>query len=163
MRRNDILPCSAIIAAIMLLFTACSKDKEDDVANWKVIETSVFDVDVPPDWQFIDLHGIDTYNGLLTNFRDSFNFDYGINLDTFVVDSAHWQVTYETIHDKRAKILEGNTAPQLYGMVIDSAHVTLVNPDSAQYTVRRFIMMQSSLAQMDRATAMKIFRSVRFK
>jgi len=162
MRRNDILLCSAVIAAIMLLFIACSKDKEDDVTNWKVIETSVFKVDVPEDWQFIDLHGIDTYNGLLTNYRDSLNFDYGINLDTFVVDSVHWRVSYETIHGKRAKILEGKASPQMYGLVMDSARINLVNPDSAQYTVRRFIMMQSSYGQMDRGTALKIFRSVRF-
>lgn len=162
MRRNDILLCSAVIAAIVILFTACSKDNEDDLTNWKVIETSIFNVDVPEDWQFIDLHGIDTHNGLLTNYRDSLNFDYGISLDTFVVDSVHWRVSYETIHGEKAKILEGNASPQLYGLVIDSARITLVNPDSAQYTVRRFILMQSSDVQMDRGTALKIFRSVRF-
>ena len=163
MRTLGILLQSTVIIVLVLFFNACNKDKGKDVVGWKVVQTSVFNVDVPEDWEFIDLHGIDTYNGLLTNYRDSFNFDYGINLDTFVVDSIHWQVSYETIHGKRARILEGNASPQMYGLVIDSARVTMINPDSAQYTVRRFIMMQSSLAQMDRATAMKIFRSVRFK
>jgi hypothetical protein len=152
-----------IILGCVFSIAACSKKDDDVTVKWKTLETPIMDVQVPINWSFIDLHGIDTYNGLLTNTSDSMKFDYGLNIDTFAVDTSMFIFRYATVDGKRAKILESIGTPSIYGMAIDSAKVTQVNTSPAQYVVRRFVMMQSSDAQMDRGTAMKILQSVKFK
>src|SRR5688500_5480177 len=97
MKTRKLITAVAIASALSFLTGACSKTASDATLAWKTIETPILNVDVPNDWSFIDLHSIDTYNGLLTNTRDSLKFDYGINLDTFAIDTSKFIFRYTTV------------------------------------------------------------------
>jgi hypothetical protein len=121
-------------------------------ADWHIIETKMFRIQAPSSWHDKPLPSMDTYNGMLTDGEHSMNYEYGIMPDTFKVDRERYTFTYEIIDGRRAKIIEG----ERYGIAIDN----MSGDPSMQ---RRFIMMQSSEAPMDRETALRMIRSIDFK
>jgi hypothetical protein len=154
-----------ILTAVGVTFNCSSCNKDDEVVDpttWKSIQTEIFSVEVPSNWYYVDLHGIDTYNGLFTNAHDSMHFDYGISPDTFTIDPAIYNYHYEVIDGRTAKILEGKDSTHRYGIAIDSAKVTEVSQNPTLYAVRSFQMMQKSNYRIDQATALRILRSVKF-
>lgn len=162
----------SLLAAIGIGTVSCSKDEnvmagmEPDLSNaphthaltgrtaaeWKEMSGTVFTTSIPADWRHVALPSIDTYNGILTNGRDSINYEYGIQPDTFRIDRERFTVRYEIVDGRQAKMLSG----ERMGMVIDRVH-------NAGAVPRSFIMMQSSDTPLDPEVALRMMRSVVFR
>jgi len=120
--------------------------------NWKTVKAQNFTIEIPREWNYLPLLGMDGYNGMFSNINDSLRYEYSISSDTFKVDPARYSYHYEVIDGKRAKIISGEG----YGIAIDD----MEDPSKPQ---RRFVMMQSSKSKIDEALALRLIRSIRFQ
>ncbi len=164
------------LAAGSFIGTSCNKSDNDDIAananpsnqaappqglaasgNWKTINTRVFTIEAPSNWNYAETPSMDTHTGLLAGGTDSIMFEYGTTMSAYQMDPENYSYHYETINKLRALVIESNGSPQRYGVAIDS-----VNTREGMEEVRRFILMQSSKSQMDKETAMRMIRSIKF-
>ena len=142
----------------MPLLTFCAKEEAviQDSDAWKTINTGEFAVDVPENWMFNRLPGIDSHVGLLTNKKDSLVFDYGLYSNKLEVDTAKYDIHFETIHGRNAKIVKSSLPGETpFGMYIDSVNVNPIGKES-------FTINQVNARPMEEAKVLRVFRSIRF-
>ena len=170
MQKRNLFLIMAAVIGFCFIAASCNKEENDEMValnsplnnsansslaagniRWHRIEAKTFTVEVPGNWEYLQLPSLDTYNGMFTGGEDSMTYEYGIMPDTFKIDPERFSFHYEIIDGRRAKIIQG----ERYGIAIDEVR----RSGSMQ---RRFIMMQSSNSPMDRDVAMHIIRSIRF-
>lgn len=168
----------AFAAGVSFIGTSCNKNDNDNLAasvnnsssnpveppqglgtngNWHKITTRVFTIETPYTWSLTETPSMDTYTGLLSGEADSVMFEYGTAMNAYQMDPDHYTYHYETINNLEALIIESIGSPQRYGVAIDN-----VNMREGTEETRRFILMQSSKTQMDKETAMRMIRSIKF-
>ena len=165
-----------MVFAVSFIGTSCNKNDDNDIAanvntststsppqglgingTWHGVTTRAFTIETPYAWSLTETPSIDTYTGLLSGEGDSVMFEYGTTMSAYKMDPEHYTYHYETINKLKALIIESIGTPQRFGVAIDS-----VNTREGTEEIRRFILMQSSNSEMDRETAMRMIRSIKF-
>ena len=149
----------SILVATGLLMTACKKRNQGPAADsneWKYfVAHDDFIIELPANWKFVRLDGIDSYVGLFTNERDSIEFDYGWYSGEFHGDSAKTLLSHEVIDHRDAVLATGASAPFPKALYIDSVN-------GSGFTQNALSMYQVSSKEINQEKIIRIFKSVKF-
>lgn len=125
--------------------------------NWQFIDANSFTLSLPPGWNFNKLQGFDSYVGEFVGDGAKLSFDYGWYSDSLAEDNdPKHSVTYETIGSYRAKIV----VPKVMGNGTTGVYFDDLG-DKIQKT--KFNISGQSLNESQQETALKIFRTLKFK
>jgi len=135
-----------IFYTLIQLFAGCRNELPQ-----RVLDFSVFTVYVPAGWYKIDLQGIDSYVGGLTNGTDSLTFDYGwYSYDFGSEDMDKHLFATDTVNGKMATLVKPVKAGRgTVGIYIRNA-----------YRENHFNLIGSHIK--DEPAVFRIFQSIRF-
>lgn len=90
-------------------------------STWHAAETDYFTLWLPAGWYVVELQGIDSYVGQITNGTTTFYFDYGIYSTHLIREGdTRYTVTYEEIDNDDAELIRPKTAEgNISGVYID--------------------------------------------
>jgi hypothetical protein len=126
--------------------------------SWQFIDANSFTLSLPPGWKFNKLQGIDSYVGEFVGDGAKLSFDYGWYSNSLVDDNdPKHVVTYETIGGYRAKIV----VPEVVGNGMTGVYFGDLGGDEGQKI--RFQISGYNLTASQQETALKIFRTLKFK
>ena len=125
--------------------------------NWQFVDANSFTLSLPPSWKFNKLQGIDSYVGEFVGDGAKLGFDYGWYSNSLAEDNDPKHiVTYETIGGYRAKIV----VPKVAGNGTTGVYFGDLG-GGVQKT--RFEISGYNLTSSQQETALKIFRTLKFK
>ncbi len=125
--------------------------------NWQFVDANFFTLSLPLSWKFNKLQGKDSYVGEFVGDGAKLGFDYGWYSDSLAEDNdPNHTVTYETIGGYRAKIV----VPKVAGNGTTGVYFGDLG-GGAQKT--RFEIFGYNLTASQQETAVKIFRTLKFK
>jgi hypothetical protein len=122
--------------------------------SWQFVDANSFTLSLPSNWKFNKLQGKDSYVGELVGDGAKLSFDFGWYSNSLAEDNdPDHVVTYETIGGYRAKIVVSKvTVNGTTGVYFDN----LGNQN-------RFNLYGSGFSASQQETALKIFRTIKFK
>ena len=138
-----------ILFILIILLTSCNSKTQDD---WKTIDLRVFKVKAPVGWEATTEQGIDTYQGCLTNGRDSLCFCYGQHCPSVGDEDPN-------IH-KLAKDTINGLLAQIVIPIVDGNGEIAISIDKLLDGDNKFIMSGTDIIGTD--TVLKIFKSLWF-
>jgi len=128
--------------------------------GWQRIDATDFVAWLPPGWSLNRLQGIDSYVGAFTGDGVTLTFDFGcysnnLNYD----DDPAYDVTFETIDGRNAKLVAPKEATGVTGVFFDDA-----GPASGPICDRvQFNLVGRDLTAAQREVAFAIFRRLEFE
>ena len=122
--------------------------------GWQFINANSFTLSLPSGWEFDKLQGIDSYIGEFIGDGIRLSFDFGWYSNSLAEDNdSNHIVTYETIGGYKAKIVvpkvKGNGTTGVYFGNLENQN--------------RFNLYGNNFSPSQQETALKIFRTIRFK
>lgn len=127
------------------------------LTDWQFVDANSFTLSLPPSWKFNKLQGIDSYVGEFVGDGAKLGFDYGWYSDSLAEDNdPNHTITYETIGGYRAKIV----VPKFTGNGTTGVYFGDLG-GGVQET--RFEIAGYNLTVSQQETAVKIFRTLKFK
>lgn len=122
--------------------------------GWQFIDADSFTSSLPPGWKFNKLQGIDSYVGEFIGDGAKLGFDFGWYSNSLAEDNdPNHIVTYETIGGYRARIV----VPKVTGNGTTGIYFGDLGNQN------RFNLDGSNLTASQQETALKIFRTIKFK
>lgn len=125
--------------------------------NWQFIDAEFFTLSLPPGWKFNKLQGIDSYVGEFVGDGTKLGFDYGWYSNSLAEDDdPDHVVNYETIGGYRAKIV----IPKVTGNGTTGVYFGDLGGEIQK---TRFNIYGQNLNASQQETALKVFRTLKFK
>jgi len=125
--------------------------------NWQFVDANSFTLSLPPSWKFNKLQGIDSYVGEFVGDGTKLGFDYGWYSNSLAEDNdLNHTVAYETIGGYRAKIV----VPKIAGNGTTGVYFGDLGGGTQK---TRFNIYGENLNASQQETAVKIFRTLKFK
>ena len=122
--------------------------------GWQFIDANSFTLSLPSEWKFNKLQGTDSYIGEFVGNGTRLFFDFGWYSSPGENDNdPNHIVTYETIGGYRAKIV----IPKVTGNGTTGVYFGDLGGQN------RFSLSGSNLTTSQQETALKIFRTIKFK
>ena len=127
-------------------------NKSERKFNGGIIDFKAFEIKVPENWRKIELNGIDSYVGGITNGIDKLTFDYGMYSYDFNSENKASQLfATDTINGKVALITKPKKAGKgTLGIYIENA-----------YNQNKFNLIGKNIN--DEKTILNIFKTLKFK
>jgi len=141
-------------------FTECpvvqNEVNDDIIPDWQTIQTDSFIILLPPEWQYLEKQGLDSFVGEFTNNKIILTFDYGWYSSSLVEDNdPNHIVTFEAIDGYNAKIVvpkitENGTTGVYFADLGGNIQKT------------KFNISGIDIISSQQETVLEIFRSIKF-